>query len=120
MDTYNKVKELFENLTDNEKVAVNNIFCENANYKDDTIYSNDEEFFETYYSYVNPMKVLQDAHHGSYECNDDWVKFNGSANLDSTNYPETFMDVNLIIENIIEVPEKYEDYIDLDFLDEEE
>jgi len=119
MDNYDKVLELFNDLPDGEKVQANNQFCENANYPDDQIYSNDEEFFEMFYSQVNPMQAIKDAHHGSYDYNDDWVQFNGMGNLDSSNDPEEMMDVKLIVEDIIECPEDY-DYIDLDFLEDEE
>jgi hypothetical protein len=120
MDNYDRVSEVFNDLSNSDKVQVNNLFCEQVNYADDNIYSNDEEFFEIFYSRVSPMQAIKDAHHGSYEYNDDYVQFNGQGSLNSSDYPEEFMDVNLIIQDIIESPEVYSDFIDLDFLDEDE
>ena len=117
MDNYDRILELFNDLSYSDKVQLNNLFCEQANYMDDYIYSNDEEFFEMFLS--NPFRAVQATHYGSYNYTDDYVQFNGYGNLDSADDPEQYMDVDLIIAEIIGSPEVYEDFINLDFLEEE-
>lgn len=59
------------------------------NYGDDAIFDNDEDFF---FNFVpNPIDAVQKTYYGDYRFNDDFVKFNGYGNLDSSSSLDDLM-----------------------------
>ena len=73
-------------------------------------WDNDEEFFNTYF-YNNPTEAVRSAYYGDYNYCDDFVRFNGYANLESFNdwelekeYKEHIDDiVNALLEHYQEI-----------------
>lgn len=113
--TEEAVKEYISGLTDSETVSAHNQMCDNLNYPDDQIFSNDEEFFNTFFD-NRVLEAVRAVAYGDYNYSHDWVKFNGYGNLESTNYPNDWIDEPQLIEDIINNPDDY--YIE--FEDEEE
>ena len=58
---------------------------------DYVIYDNDEDFFNTYFS--TPLDAVRASFYGDYNYNDNYVRFNGNGNLDSSNYADDLMDL---------------------------
>lgn len=77
---------------------------------DYVIYDNDEDFFNTYFS--TPLEAVRASFYGDYNYNDNYVRFNGYGNLDSSNYADDLMDLK---------EEYWEAYIEenIDWEDEE-
>ena len=46
-------------------------------------YYNDDDFFNEFFNGCEPMRIIQATYFGDYRYGDDYVKFNGYANLDS-------------------------------------
>ena len=81
----NKIIAAINEMTDSELVALNNAYCESANCPDDEIFSNDEDFFNTFFA-NNPAEVARSIHFGDYKWHHTWVQFNGYGNLESIEY----------------------------------
>ena len=111
METLKKTKdaviEYLEGLSDSELLTAHRQMCENQNRCDDEIYDNDEEFFETYFSgKVN--EAVRAVCYGDYEYQHDYVRFNGYANLESTNYLSDFIDLPDLADDILDNPHDYD------------
>lgn len=113
--TEEAVKEYISGLTDSETVSAHNQMCDNLNYPDDQIFSNDEDFFNSFFE-NRVLEAVRAVAYGDYNYGHDWVKFNGYGNLESTSYPNDWIDEPQLIEDIINNPDDY--YIE--FEDEEE
>lgn len=97
-------------FTESQLIELNNAYCQSANYYDDEIYNNDEDFFGTFYP--NPgdgLKVAQAIFYGNYNYSHDYVKFNGYGNLESIGYFE--------LSDLCELPSVIADYIEDNFSD---
>lgn len=99
-------KEQVERMTDSEKVAAWNQMCQDQNRSDDEIFSNDEEFFSTFFS--DTMEAVRAVCFGEYRYQDEWVTFNGYGNLESSNDPDQFIDDDELINAIEEDPSSYD------------
>ena len=66
----------------NELIQLNNEYCMSINAPDSEIYTNDEDFFITFFS-DSPMRLAQAICYGNYHYYDQYVLFNGYGNLDS-------------------------------------
>lgn len=83
--------------------------CDNS-FEELNYWSNDEEFFNTYYS-DNPMEIARAITYGEYNYSDEYVKINAHGNLESANEWEIVEDMQDNIEEIIDkLIEKY-DYL---------
>lgn len=89
--------EAIENADDSELVSLHNAACRVLNCLDDEIFSFDEDFFEIYFS-NEPMKAAQAASFGNVNWSDDWITFDGYANLKSISSVFNEIDVNRIYE----------------------
>lgn len=68
----------------NELVSLNNAYCR-AIGSEGEVYENDEDFFNTFFE-GKPFEAVRAAHYGEYKYSDDYVRFNGYANLESFQY----------------------------------
>jgi hypothetical protein len=109
------ITDYLENLTNNELVNVHNEYCQNCNYSDNEIFSNDEDFFNTFFD-GKVMEAVRAISFGDYQYNHDYVMFNGYANLESFDNPINNIDIAAIAADILENPENY----DIELEDEEE
>lgn len=77
-----EIKNAIEEMGSSEIMELNNRLCENLNYSDNFIYSNDEEFLEGY----DKVSIAQRVCFGEYNYNHDFVWLNGYANFESSNF----------------------------------
>lgn len=115
-----EVLEMLRDMDDYELVAIHNGYCNEANYVDDKIYSM-SEFDELYYCMdgKSPLDVIRDAFNGSFNPNDDWFRWNGYGNLESTDRPiDDWVDIDDIADYIVENDEDLGDKDIRDLLDE--
>ena len=97
-----EVLEMLRDMDDNDLVAVHNEYCEEVRYHDDRIYYM-SEFDELYcMDGKSPLDIIRDAFNGSFYPNDDWFRWNGYGNLESTDCPEDWMELDEIADYIVE------------------
>ena len=63
-------------------------------------WDNDEEFFDTFF-HDDPMEAVRASYYGNYNYCDDYVRFNGYANLESFNDYELEKEYKEYIDDII-------------------
>ena len=99
-----EVKEMLMDMDDCDLVAIHNEYCEKVNYVDDMIYSMGE-FDEIYPADgKSALDIIRDAMGGSFNPDDDWFRWNGWGNLDSTDTPDEgdWIDIDEIADYIVE------------------
>ncbi len=99
------IEQYLNNCNDDELFIIHNEYCESCNYSDDEVFNNDEEFLNTFFSNAND--AVRAASYGDYNYSHSYVKFNGYANLDSSDYISTFVDVSEIANDILENEQNY-------------
>ena len=102
-DMREEVMEMLNDMKDYELVAIHNEYCDEVNYVDDRIYSMGE-FNELYcMDGKSPLDIIMDAYGGSFNPNDDWFRWDGLGNLESTDYPgNDWIDIDEIADYIVE------------------
>lgn len=110
------ILDYLEGLSNSELVTRHNQMCQNANNMDDEIYSNEEDFFNTYFDGVSAHNVLQKAYYGIYDFTHYYVIFNGYGNLESFDEPRDKISLYDIVDDILENPHNY----DIEFEDDED
>lgn len=90
--TIDAITEYLDGLGDSELIEVHNEYCRENSYEDE-IYSNDAEFFNTFFS-NDVIKAVQATSYGSYKYSDKYVQFNGQGNLDSSNDAEELVSIS--------------------------
>jgi len=101
------LKEHIENhVDDHDLVMMHNTYCQNSNDPDNEIFENSDDFFETFFD-GRVTEAIRAAFYGTYDYPDDWVKFNGYANLESSNDPMDWIDTSALVDDILECPENY-------------
>ena len=122
------IKAIIEeiNCFDNDQmVQLNNEYCDQQNYPDDQIYSNDANFFADVYG-GDVMEAVRAVSYGDYNYSHDWVKLNGYGNLESMNVideDDLCESIDTIAEEVADNFHNYDHLFDLDpddFEDEEE
>lgn len=86
-----------ESADDSDLVQLHNTACKVLNHNDDEIYDFDEDFFNTYFD-GKPMEAARAASFGEVNWSDDYIKFNGYANLESISDVKSEIDEDFIIE----------------------
>ena len=107
VNTKEAVLEYLEGLDNEDLVAVHNQYCEEENYPDDRIESNDDNFFEGNFS-GDILAAVRAVSFGDYNYSHSYIKFNGYANLETTNDPSEWIDIPSIANSILESPEVYD------------
>lgn len=113
------IKAIIEEINSfdsDQLVQLNNTYCENVNYPDDQIYSNDANFFADNFD-GNVMDAVKAVSYGDYNFNHNWVKYNGNGNLESMNYvgvEDLCESVEVLAENVSENFSDYDNLFDLD------
>ena len=85
-----------------ELIQLNNEYCMSINAPDSEIYTNDEDFFITFFS-DSPMRLAQAICYGDYHYYNEYVRFNGYGNL------ETFQ--NMTTDQLCELVPTMAEYI---------
>ena len=116
---YETFEELFNELSTSEKVDIYNRYCDETNKVDDIIYTFDEEFFET--CFKSPIDAARAVFFGNIQnWSDDYLRFDGYANLESLCEGEVENEINYYLEDIFECTESWEDYIEDDGEEDED
>lgn len=119
-NTVGNIENYLGSIDDSELLSINREYLENIGDLDHGIYENDEEFFEMFFQGSSVMEVVRAVHFGNYSYTDTYVKFDGYANLETTNYLEDFIDISELAEYIHENPEDFDIEFDEEDEDEEE
>ena len=106
--TREAVIEYLEGLDDNELVSIWNEHCQSSGSGDDEIYSNDEDFFNTFFD-GKVIEAIRAVSYGEYSYNHEWVIFNGYANLESSDSPTEWIDLSEIADDILENEQNFYD-----------
>ena len=78
-----KFTEEFNNLSNNEKIAIYNEYCSEHGDTDKMLYDFDEEFFETAFG-NDPIEAARATFFGNIQnWSDEYIRFNGYGNLES-------------------------------------
>ena len=111
-----QVIELINAMDSYDLVQLNNEYCQAANYLDSEIFANDEDFFETFFA-NDTLRAIQATQFGDYRYHDNWVTFNGYANLDSFNAVEDNLCelIPTMAEYIVENHEDFSQFDEIDF-----
>jgi len=109
------VENFLTELSDDDLLRIYNDWASN-NDPDDEIFSNDEDFFETYFS-GKIMDAMRAVSFGEYNFNDDYVKFNGYANLETFNTISDHVDISDLAGWILD-NDKMSEY-DMDYFEED-
>ena len=119
MTKFDYFREKFEELSDEDKIALYNNWAREYD-GDNQIYIFNEEFFNLMYE-NNPAGAVRAVFFGDVQSwNDDYIKFNGYANLESlSTYDVVNNWVNEHLEEIFEAGD-FSDYIDINDWDWEE
>ena len=111
-NNYESVLSFLEGLDDATIINMHNIYCMNASLKDGTIYINDEEFFETFFTVA--LDAVRSVCYGEYNYTDNYVVFNGYGNLDSSDRFDEWIDKGKITNDILENEGSYSNFIELE------
>lgn len=77
----NEIKELLLNDLDVLRDVVSNLNIWSDYFKFLEVYNNDEEFFDMFFSDINPILLARAIYYGDFNYNDDYIKFDDNNNL---------------------------------------
>lgn len=123
MDLKDRIKEYLENLGGSELATLWDDYCDYSNYTDDYVY--DMDMIDEMFSDYSPMDILQRAFYGDFNPSHDYFKFNGYANLESSDYVDELISIDDLADSIIDNDEDFgfsdiRDILDEAYEDEEE
>lgn len=100
---YERLKELIMNGVDEKTLLemVDYINWYNGYFDNLRVSYNDEDFFNTYF-YNNPMEAVRSVSFGSYNFNDEYVRFNGYGNLETLDEYDLYRELRENKEDIID------------------
>ena len=111
-----EVLEMLRDM-DDELIEIHNAYCEKVNYTDDMIYS--MSMLNEFYYGKDPLDIILDAYNGAFNPNDNWFRWNGYGNLESTDRPiDNWIDIDEIADYIVENDEDLGNKDIRDLLDE--
>ena len=117
--TIQQITDIINDMNEAELIQLNNEYCEAANYRDNEIYDNDEDFFSTFFE-NDTIGAVRAVSYGSYNYSHNYVKFNGYGNLESFSYFNT----NDLCENVETMAEyiadNLQDFTQFDNIEETE
>ena len=97
-DMKEEVLEMLRDMNDSDLVAVHNEYCDKVNYYDDRIYDM-YEINDLLYD-RSPLEIITDAR--DVDANDNYIRYNGYGNLESTDCPDDWIDLDEIADYIVE------------------
>ena len=109
-----EVLEMLRDMNDSDLVAVHNEYCDKVRYYDDRIYDM-YEINDLLYG-RSPLEIITDAR--DVDANDSYIRYDGYGNLESTDYPQDWMDLDEIADYIAENDEALRNDDIRDLLDE--
>lgn len=93
-----EVLEMLRDMNDSDLVAVHNEYCDKVSCYDDKIYDM-YEINNLLYG-RSPLEIITDAR--DVNANDSYIRYDGYGNLESTDYPQDWMDLDEIADYIVE------------------
>lgn len=114
-NTFDAVLEHLKGLDESELLTIHNEYCQQANYTDDEVFYNDNEFFEMYFA-DKVLDAIRAVCYGEYEYTDEYVKFNGYGNIESSNYLDDLIDIDELAQYVLENPYDF----DIELQDEDD
>ena len=93
---YDDIAGILDNLDNWKIVNIHNDFCDG----DDWIYNMSD--FDEIMDNMTAMDVANRVFYGDFNPNNDYFKFDGYANLESTDYPTDFVDMDILINYAID------------------
>lgn len=116
-----KFTEEFNNLSNNEKIAIYNEYCLEHGDSDKMLYDFDEEFFEMAFEGKEAIEICKATFFGNIESwGDDYIRFNAYGNLETVSDYDARIEAEEHIEDIYDYEDVWEDYIEPEEEDEEE
>lgn len=112
------IKAIIEEINcfdSDQLVQLNNTYCDEQNYPDDQIYSNDANFFSEHFS--DTMEAVRAVSYGEYNYTHDWVTYNGYGNLvtmSSVGTDDLCESVDIIAEHVADNFSDYDYLFDID------
>lgn len=79
-----QITKQINELSQSDLISLHNTYCQSIG-SDSEIYSNDDEFFEIFFS-GKVIEAVRAVSYGEYNYSDNYVKFNGYGNLESFNH----------------------------------
>jgi hypothetical protein len=110
---FDEVYDYLKNLATSDLVNFHNNYCIENGYSDDEINFNDEEFFELFFA-NNVMGAIRAISYGEYNYTDTYIKFNGYANLETSDNAEEWIDITKLTNDALENPNNYDIVFDED------
>jgi hypothetical protein len=86
--TTQQVIDIINDMNEAELVQLNNEYCQSAQYNDNEIFTNDDDFFATFFD-GDTIGAVRAVSYGDYNYSHNYVKFNGYGNLESFSYIST-------------------------------
>jgi hypothetical protein len=104
-----EIKNAIENMDSSELMNLNNRLCDELNYSDHVIYSNDEDFLDMF----DKTNLVQRVCYGDYNYTHDFVWFDGYGNFKSDNFLTTDNLPDLLDNMVNEIYDDFNNYSDL-------
>lgn len=118
MTNEERILSQIEDLEDYQKVSLWNEFC-SANYYDDYIRDNDDEFLNM--SFESVADFAQAASRGAYDYDHEYVMFDAHGDLESFDDPEPYIDFDSLADFVANNYKVARDYgIDIEEDEDEE
>lgn len=116
-----KFTEEFNNLSNNEKIAIYSEYCLEHGDSDNMIYNFDEEFFNMAFEGKEPIEICRAAtFFGKINSwSDEYIRFNAYGNLESLNEFDAVEEAEGYVEDIYDYEDVWEQYIESEEEDEE-
>ena len=104
-----EIKNAIEQMNSSEIMDLNNRLCDELNYHDHVIYSNDDEFLEMF----DKTSLVQRVCYGDYNYTHDFVWFDGYGNFQSDNFLTTDNLPDLLDNIVNEIYNDFNNYSNL-------
>ena len=116
-----KFTEEFNNLSNNEKIAIYNEYCLEHGDSDNMLYDFDEEFFNMAFEGKEPIEICRATFFGKINSwSDEYIRFNAYGNLESLSEFDAAEEAEDYIDDIYEYEDVWEQYIEPEEDDEDE
>lgn len=115
--TKTAIIDIINAMDQSDLIQLNNEYCQAINAMDSEIFSNDQDFLETFFS-NNLDGLARSICYGDYNYSHDFVRFDGYGNLESFNWFETKDLCELVptmAEYIAENPREFTQFDEIDF-----
>lgn len=118
MTLYNRILDTLKDMDRDDLCYIWARYCDEVNRPDDQIYSMWD--FEELFAGTDKFELVRMCFYGSFNPNDDYFSFDGYGNLTSTDYPESWMELEEVAAFIFSTMDSLENDDIQDILDEYE